>query len=54
VQPTPPPRVLANGGERTVATVVQVAARHDLAAVSVQPVSLETVFINLTGRRLRD
>jgi ABC-2 type transport system ATP-binding protein len=47
-------RVLANGGERTVATVVQAAARHDLTAVSVQPVSLETVFIKLTGRRLRD
>ncbi len=47
-------RVLANGGERTVATVVQAAAGHDLTAVSVQPVSLETVFINLTGRGLRD
>lgn len=47
-------RVLANGGERTVARVVQTAVRHELTGIAIEPVSLETVFINLTGRQLRD
>jgi ABC-2 type transport system ATP-binding protein len=47
-------RVLANGGDQTTARVVQSAVRYGLLGLSVEPVSLETVFITLTGRQLRD
>jgi ABC-2 type transport system ATP-binding protein len=44
------------GGERLVPAIVLAAERHgvDLVDVSVAEPSLETVFINLTGKELRD
>ncbi len=42
-------RVLATGGEAGVAAVVQAAAAHQLTGLAVDPVSLETVFLTLTG-----
>jgi ABC-2 type transport system ATP-binding protein len=44
------------GGERLVPVIVLAAERHgfDLVDVSVAEPSLETVFINLTGKELRD
>jgi ABC-2 type transport system ATP-binding protein len=44
------------GGERLVPRVVEAAERagHEVADLSVAEPSLETVFINLTGKELRD
>ena len=46
--------ILLNGGERATAAVVQAAVPFGLTALAVEPTSLETVFITLTGRGLRD
>ncbi|MGI8712642.1 MAG: ABC transporter ATP-binding protein [Solirubrobacteraceae bacterium] len=46
--------VLAATGESTVAAVVAAAVPYGLLGVAVKPVTLETVFLNLTGRQLRD
>lgn len=48
-------RVLITGDpDRALAAVVQEAAAYHLTGVTVEPVSLQTVFLNLTGRTLRD
>ena len=47
-------RVLADAGVGAVAAVVGPAVPYDLLGVSVEPVTLETVFLNRTGRQLRD
>lgn len=47
-------RVLVTGGETSVAAVVQAAAAHELIGLTVDPVTLETIFLTLTGRQLRE
>jgi ABC-2 type transport system ATP-binding protein len=48
-------RVLTTGNPDTaLAAVVQEAAVDHLTGISVEPVSLQTVFLDLTGRSLRD
>ena len=47
-------RVLVNGDDSAAAAVAQAAVPFGLTEVSVEPTSLETVFIALTGRQLRD
>jgi len=47
-------RVLAASGAGLVPQVVEVALGHGLADVAVTEPTLETVFISLTGRELRD
>jgi ABC-2 type transport system ATP-binding protein len=47
-------RVMFDGGDKAIASVVEVAVANGLTAVSVEPVTLETVFLTLTGRSLRD
>jgi len=48
-------RVLTTGDpDAGVAAVVEVAVAYHLTGVTVEPVSLQTVFLTLTGRSLRD
>jgi ABC-2 type transport system ATP-binding protein len=48
-------RVLTTGNADTaLAAVLDAAAAHHLTGVTVEPVSLQTVFLDLTGRTLRD
>jgi ABC-2 type transport system ATP-binding protein len=47
-------RVLARSADRLVPQVVELALPHHLSDVSVNEPTLETVFISLTGRELRD
>jgi ABC-2 type transport system ATP-binding protein len=45
-------RVLATGRDAAVATLVQAAVPHHLTGLAVEAVSLEAVFLTLTGRSL--
>ena len=57
VQAQPPTglRVLVTGNpDAALAAVVQSAVAYHLTGVSVEPISLQTVFLTLTGRSLRD
>jgi len=57
VQAEPPGglRVLITGDPNAgVAAVVEIAVAYQLTGVTVEPVSLQTVFLTLTGRSLRD
>jgi ABC-2 type transport system ATP-binding protein len=48
-------RVLTDGDpDAALAAVVEAAAAYHLTGVTVEPVSLQTVFLTLTGRGLRD
>jgi ABC-2 type transport system ATP-binding protein len=46
--------VLVDAGETAIAAVLAVGVPHGLQAVAIDPVTLETVFLTLTGRQLRD
>jgi ABC-2 type transport system ATP-binding protein len=55
IETSGPLRVLTTGDADTaLAAVVETAAPHHLTSVTVEPVSLQTVFLDLTGRNLRD
>ena len=47
-------RVMASAPQRIVPTIVEAALGHGLSDVAVSEPTLETVFISLTGRELRD
>jgi ABC-2 type transport system ATP-binding protein len=47
-------RVMVQGGDGVVGRLVALGLEHGLRDVSVTEPSLETVFIHLTGRELRD
>jgi ABC-2 type transport system ATP-binding protein len=47
-------RVLVTGRDAAVATLVEAAVPHHLTGLSADAVSLEAVFLTLTGRSLRD
>jgi ABC-2 type transport system ATP-binding protein len=47
-------RILASGRDGLLQHVVEAAHGHALRNISIKEPSLETVFIELTGRALRD